>query len=216
MKPQQSDPSAIAPEAPNTIALKPIRSLTLREIEHQQSQERKLTLGQRIADKMAAKVGSWTFLIGQTTILLGWIVSNSIPGIPHWDEQPFILLNLVFSFASAYTAPIVLMSQNRQSDAEREKAEYDRQVNLKAGYDIELLHEKIDALQAQQIQAQQIQELMLIVKEHQHSLNEVKSRMLPVLQQPDRHPSLEGDSQRPTPDHRPGAELPTILPQDQG
>lgn len=178
MKLQQPMQNAIASEELNVVELKQKKRLGLQEIEEKRAQKRKLTLGQRVADKMAAKVGSWAFLIGQSTILAGWVGLNLAPGVPHWDEQPFILLNLVFSFASAYTAPIVLMSQNRQSDAEREKSEYDHQVNLKAGYDIELLHEKMDALQAQQIQ-----ELTLIVKEQQRSLNEMKSTVLPVLQQ---------------------------------
>ncbi len=178
MKLQQPMQNAIASEKLNVVELKQKKRLGLQEIEEKRAQKRKLTLGQRVADKMAAKVGSWAFLIGQSTILAGWVGLNLAPGVPHWDEQPFILLNLVFSFASAYTAPIVLMSQNRQSDAEREKSEYDHQVNLKAGYDIELLHEKMDALQAQQIQ-----ELTIIVKEQQRSLNEMKSSVLPVLQQ---------------------------------
>jgi len=179
MKPQQPAQNAIALKQPEVVTVEPKKPrLALKEIEQKRAEERQLTRGQRIADKMAAKVGSWGFLIGQTAILTGWVGCNLIPGVPHWDEQPFILLNLVFSFASAYTAPIVLMSQNRQSDAEREKSEYDHQVNLKAGYDIELLHEKIDALQAKQIQ-----ELTLLIKEQQRCLNEVRASVLPALQQ---------------------------------
>ncbi|WP_242055622.1 DUF1003 domain-containing protein [Nostoc flagelliforme] len=70
-----------------------------------------LTRGQQLADKLANHVGSWKFLICQSTILAGWVGMNLTPGVPHWDNSPFIMLNLVFSFASAYTAPIVLMSQ---------------------------------------------------------------------------------------------------------
>jgi uncharacterized membrane protein len=107
------------------------------------------TFGQRLADAMAAKVGSWSFLTVQTGILGAWVTLNMMPGVPHWDEQPFILLNLVFSFASAYTAPVVLMSQNRQSEEDRKNAEIDHAINRKAAYGIELLHQKIDALQEQ-------------------------------------------------------------------
>lgn len=139
----------------------------------EKTEEKPLTLGQRVADAMAAKVGSWTFLTVQSSILAGWVGLNMMPGVPHWDEQPFILLNLVFSFASAYTAPIVLMSQNRQSDQEREKNEYDHHVNLLAAQNIELLHEKMDSLQAQQIQ-----ELTQIVKQQQRSLDEIKASVL--------------------------------------
>jgi uncharacterized membrane protein len=140
--------------------------------------EEKLTLGQRLADKLAARVGSWAFLIGQTGILTAWVGLNMTPGVPHWDEQPFILLNLVFSFASAYTAPIVLMSQNRQSDVDRKKNEYDHMVNRKAGQDIELLHEKID-----QLQSQHIQQLTQIIVEQQKSINEMKNSVIPLIQQ---------------------------------
>jgi uncharacterized membrane protein len=107
-----------------------------------------LTFGQKLADAMAAKVGSWGFLIGQTIVLTGWVGFNTIPGLPHWDQSPFILLNLVFSFASAYTAPVVLMSQNRQSDEDREQAAQNHAVNLYTAESIELLHRKLDELQA--------------------------------------------------------------------
>jgi len=107
-----------------------------------------LTFGQKLADAMAAKVGSWGFLIGQTLVLTGWVGANTIPGMPHWDQSPFILLNLVFSFASAYTAPVVLMSQNRQSDEDREQAAQNHAVNLRTAESIELLHRKLEDLQA--------------------------------------------------------------------
>lgn len=146
-------------------------------------------MGQRLADKLAAKVGSWEFLISQTGILTAWVGLNMAPGVPHWDEQPFILLNLVFSFASAYTAPIVLMSQNRQSDVDRKKNEYDHMVNRKAGQDIELLHEKID-----QLQSQHIQQLTKIIVEQQKSINEMKNSVIPLIQQPqvNSHPMKVG------------------------
>jgi uncharacterized membrane protein len=169
------------PVKPKVVELKHKRpQLTLQEIEQNRAQEHQSTLGQRVADAMAAKVGSWGFLIGQTTVLTGWVTLNLMPGVPHWDQSPFILLNLMFSFASAYTAPIVLMSQNRQSDMEREKAEYDHQVNLKAGYDIELLHEKIDALQNQQMK-----ELTLFIQQ-QRSLSQTKANVVPVAPEPQR------------------------------
>lgn len=146
--------------------------------QEQQAENGKSTRGQRLADLLAAKVGSWSFLTVQTTILAGWIGMNVMPGVPHWDEQPFILLNLVFSFASAYTAPIVLMSQNRQSDIEREKNEYDHAVNRQAAQNVELLHEKIDTLQAQQLK-----QLTSIVRQQQESLNEIKACLVPVVKQ---------------------------------
>ena len=111
------------------------------------------TFGQHLADKMATKVGSWSFLIGQSVVLAGWVGCNLMPGVPHWDESPFILLNLVFSFASAYTAPVVLMSQNRQSEEDRENANHNYQVTLQAAQNIELLHEKMDEMYTQKLEA---------------------------------------------------------------
>jgi uncharacterized membrane protein len=128
-----------------------------------------LTRGQRLADKLANHVGSWKFLICQSSILAGWVGMNLAPGVPHWDESPFIMLNLVFSFASAYTAPIVLMSQNRQSDTDRRNAEIDHQVNIRASQNIELLHQKLDELHSQKLN-----ELTQIIKEQQQVLHELK------------------------------------------
>jgi uncharacterized membrane protein len=113
--------------------------------------QKKPTFGQRLADKMASKVGSWAFIGTQSVILAGWIGANTMPGVPHWDESPFILLNLVFSFASAYTAPVVLMSQNRQSDEDRDSAAINHKVNLQTAQAIELLHQKFDDLQTHQL-----------------------------------------------------------------
>ena len=127
------------------------------------------TRGQHLADQLASQVGSWRFLIGQSVVLAGWIGLNSMPGVPHWDNSPFVMLNLVFSFASAYTAPIVLMSQNRQSEIDRKKAKNNHDVNLSSGKNIELLHEKLDDLHSQDLT-----ELTQIVKEQQRVLNELK------------------------------------------
>jgi uncharacterized membrane protein len=136
--------------------------------------EKSLTFGQRLADKLASKVGSWAFLIGQTTVLTAWVGFNSIPGLPHWDQSPFILLNLVFSFASAYTAPVVLMSQNRQSEEDRENANHNYQITLQAAQNLELLHEKFDAEYANKLD-----ELTALIKQQQGA-NEVKVVYVPV------------------------------------
>jgi len=132
-----------------------------------------LTFGQRLADSMAAKVGSWAFLIGQSTVLAGWVGCNLMPGVPHWDESPFILLNLVFSFASAYTAPVVLMSQNRQSEEDRESASHNYQVTLQAAQKLELLHEKLDAEYAKKL------DKLTVLIEQQQASNEVKVVFVP-------------------------------------
>ena len=101
------------------------------------------TPGERVADAVTLKVGSWRFLIFQSVALLAWLFFNSV--LPHaWDPYPFILLNLVLSFQAAYTAPVLLMSQNREARIERAKLEYYYKINLKQEVEIELLHAKID------------------------------------------------------------------------
>lgn len=152
----QSPQSKQQPEAQAAVVLKQPTS----KIHPPEKQP--LTFGQKLADKMASKVGSWAFLIGQSTVLVGWITFNSIPGLPHFDEQPFILLNLMFSFASAYTAPVVLMSQNRQSEEDRENANHNYQVTLQAAQQLELLHEKLDAEYSKKLD-----ELTTLIKQQQ-------------------------------------------------
>lgn len=95
------------------------------------------TRGERIADGVAARVGSWPFIIVQSTLLALWIVANTIL-IRDWlngkpfDPYPFILLNLMLSFQAAYTGPFVMMSQNRQAARDRDEAEHDYDVNRQA------------------------------------------------------------------------------------
>lgn len=109
------------------------------------------TVGQRLADRVAAVVGSWRFIAIQSTLLILWIGLNVTAYIQNWDPYPFILLNLVLSFQAAYTAPIIMMSQNRQSDIDRERARLDYDINIKAELEIELLHQKVDMLREQEI-----------------------------------------------------------------
>jgi uncharacterized membrane protein len=111
----------------------------------------RLTPGQRVADTVASVMGSWTFIITQTVILLAWIAANTVGAAERWDPYPFILLNLALSFQAAYAAPVIMMSQNRQQDIDRRAAENDYKVNVKAELEIELLHEKIDELRAQEV-----------------------------------------------------------------
>jgi uncharacterized membrane protein len=108
-------------------------------------------LGARLADAVAATVGSWRFVLVQSALLGAWILGNALAGGQGWDPYPFILLNLLLSFQAAYTAPIIMMSQNRQSDLDRDRALADYQVNLRAEADITLLHEKIDLLRERQL-----------------------------------------------------------------
>ena len=110
-----------------------------------------LTMGQKIADQVAATMGSWPFIIIQSLILLVWIVLNVTAFVEKWDPYPFILLNLALSFQAAYAAPFIMMSQNRQQDIDRKEAENDHQINVKAELEIELLHEKIDELRQKEV-----------------------------------------------------------------
>ena len=113
----------------------------------------RLPIGERLADLVAATVGSWRFILIQSALLLGWIAGNVAFGGGAWDPYPFILLNLLLSFQAAYTAPIIMMSQNRQGDLDRDRAVADYQVNLRAEAEIALLHEKIDLLREQELVA---------------------------------------------------------------
>ena len=110
-----------------------------------------LTSGQKIADAVAATMGSWRFIIIQTTILLFWIALNVTAWMQHWDPYPFILLNLALSFQAAYAAPFIMMSQNRQQDVDRKEAAADYQINIKAELEIELLHQKLDELREKEV-----------------------------------------------------------------
>lgn len=109
-----------------------------------------LTLGQKISDQVAKAVGSWKFIIGQSICIVGWISYNSLNNAS-WDPYPFILLNLILSFQAAYTAPAIMMSQNRQSDIDRHQANNDFEVNVKAELEIELLHQKIDMMKEKEL-----------------------------------------------------------------
>jgi uncharacterized membrane protein len=109
-----------------------------------------MTFGQRVADKVADTIGSWRFIITQTVILTVWIALNSLAQINHWgwawDIYPFILLNLALSFQAAYSGPVIMMSQNRQSLKDRLAAEVDHQVNTKAEIEINNLIRHVEEL----------------------------------------------------------------------
>jgi uncharacterized membrane protein len=110
-----------------------------------------LTRGQRMADRVAATIGSWRFILIQSSAITVWIIGNELAGRGSWDPYPFILLNLLLSFQAAYTAPAIMMSQNRQSELDRRHALNDYEVNVKAELEIELLHEKIDLMKEREL-----------------------------------------------------------------
>jgi uncharacterized membrane protein len=100
-----------------------------------------LTRGQRAADWLASKMGSWLFIVIQSIILAAWAVLNVVAWISHWDPYPFILMNLVLSMQAAYAAPVIMMSQNRQADRDRVEAHNDFMVNKKAEEEIRVILE---------------------------------------------------------------------------
>ena len=113
----------------------------------------KLSVGERLADKVAAFGGSWTFIILFALTLAVWVLMNTLllPGRDVFDPYPFIFLNLILSMLAAVQAPVIMMSQNRQSAKDRLTASHDYEVNLKAELEVMGLHDKLDDIRARDI-----------------------------------------------------------------
>lgn len=136
----------------------------------QEEIEAELTFGQRLAEKVAAFGGSWTFIISFFSFILIWMISNIwFLATKPFDPFPFILLNLILSSLAAIQAPIIMMSQNRQEQKKRQRGEHDYKINLKAEFEIKLLGEKIDhllihqskkLLEIQEVQTDYLEDLM--------------------------------------------------------
>jgi uncharacterized membrane protein len=133
-----------------------------------------MTLGQKMADKVASFGGSWVFISIFACVMVVWIILNSFILIKlnsSFDPYPYILLNLVLSMLAAIQAPIILMSQNRQAYKDRLSAEHDYEVNLKSELEIISLHEKVDSLKQEQwrelisIQEEQLKLLAQLVED---------------------------------------------------
>ena len=118
-----------------------------------------LTVGHRVADAVAKGMGSWMFIIIQTLLVFLWMGFNIAGFCYHWDIYPFILLNLLFSTQAAYAAPIIMMSQNRQSERDREQAEADYQTNRDAKEEIEALQLKLN-----QIETEKLDKIILLLE----------------------------------------------------
>ena len=110
----------------------------------------KYTLGQRAADNIAKFAGSWAFIFSFTGVLVLWMIVNAVLALKAFDPYPFILLNLVLSCVAAIQAPLIMMSQNRQEEKDRRRAENDYKVNLKTEIMIEDLYDKVNAILARQ------------------------------------------------------------------
>lgn len=145
------------------------------------------TLGQRIADRVAAFGGSWKFIISFTLVLVAWIVVNAaLLRNKGFDPYPFILLNLILSCLAALQAPVIMMSQNRQEEKDRARAKSDYMINLKSELEIRLLHEKLDHL----IMRQQ-QDLIEAQRNQIEQMNALVER-LESRGTPDRHTPEDG------------------------
>jgi uncharacterized membrane protein len=143
--------------------------------------DEKMTFGQRLADRVAAFGGSWTFILIFCFILVVWIGLNSFILLHRgggFDPYPYILLNLMLSMIAALQAPVIMMSQNRQTVKDRLDAAHDYEVNLKAELEIMSLHEKLDSLREQQwrelieLQQEQIRLLTRLLSHRDSSAEE--------------------------------------------
>ena len=143
-----------------------------------ESDPKELSFGERLADRVASFGGSWTFILLFAGFLIGWVVLNSIM-LPMmlsdkegFDPYPYILLNLFLSMLAAIQAPIIMMSQNRQSEHDRQSAQEDFEINLKAEMEILSLHEKMDEVRDDKLQQliesqqEQIEMLTRILNKH--------------------------------------------------
>ena len=110
-----------------------------------------LSFGQKLADKVANGMGSWTFIISQTIFVILWMALNAVGWMYHWDIYPFILLNLLFSTQAAYAAPIIMMAQNRQNERDRIQAQKDYQTNTDAKMEIEALQQKLNSIEVEKL-----------------------------------------------------------------
>lgn len=136
--------------------------------------ETEITFGQKIADKVATFGGSWTFIITFFSFIIVWMSINIwFVATKPFDPYPFILLNLILSCLAAIQAPIIMMSQNRQEQKDRQRSEHDYKINLKAELEIKLLSEKIDhllvhqnnkLLEIQEVQIDYLEDLMKELK----------------------------------------------------
>ncbi|MCE9525342.1 MAG: DUF1003 domain-containing protein [Planctomycetales bacterium] len=136
--------------------------------------EEALTIGQRLADRIAIFGGSWTFILLFLSLLACWIGLNTVVLTQlskPFDPYPYIFLNLILSMLAALQAPVIMMSQNRHAAKDRAAAEHDYEVNLKAELEILALHKKVDTLRQQQwvelvaMQQEQIHLLTRLVEE---------------------------------------------------
>ena len=123
-----------------------ILSTNVSENSEKNEREEKITFGQKAADAVARFAGSWAFIFSFIAVMVIWMVMNVLLAAKAFDAYPFILLNLVLSCIAAVQAPLIMMSQNRQEEKDRRRAENDYKVNLKTEIMIEDLYDKINTI----------------------------------------------------------------------
>lgn len=119
-------------------------------------EDKVLTKSHLIADKIVQFVGSWKFIIVQTAILAVWGIFNLLVYFEHWDPYPFTLLNLIMSLQAAYTAPIIMMCQNRQSSRDRLEAHNDYLIDLKSEREIRIVLDRLDEQEKRLVELREI------------------------------------------------------------
>jgi len=120
-------------------------------MEQNQNHHQKATFGQRASDKATSFIGSWKFIIIQTIVLVVWMAFNAFALSYHWDPYPFIFLNLVVGFVASYSAPVIMMSQNRAEERDRKKFEIDLATDRKAEREIEEIQTKLEEMDSKRL-----------------------------------------------------------------
>ena len=143
--------------------------------------DEQMTVGQKVADTVAATVGSWRFIIIQSCILAIWLALNITGIVFRWDPYPFILLNLMLSFQAAYAAPFVMMSQNSQSEKDRLTAQNDYLINCKGEEEVRFIMEHLDHQDTVLLQlVKRIEEQHMEIKEHLVRLDPMLAQKLGI------------------------------------
>ena len=145
------DAATLSAAEQSVLAAARERAIISRDVEQGFTEE--LSFGQRLADKVAVFGGSWSFIIIFGAVLAAWVLLNTLLLVRPFDAYPFIFLNLILSMLAAIQAPVIMMSQNRQTARDRADAAHDYEINLKAEIEIMALHDKLDRLRTEQIEA---------------------------------------------------------------
>ena len=165
-------------------------------IDVNQVADESMTIGQKVADKVAGTMGSWRFIITQATIMVVWIMLNLVAWFYHWDIYPFVLLNLAMSAQAAFATPLIMMSQNRQSDKDRLTAQNDYLINCKGEEEVRNLMDHLDHQDTVLLQlVKRNEEQHLEIKKHLVSLDPTVVQKLGMDIVELSKESLEGDGE---------------------